>query len=42
MITNPKPQKKQSQTPSFLGADKTPTGDLGAGGMERGKTLLGQ
>jgi len=37
-----KPANKKSTVPTFLGAEKSPTGDLGAGGMERGKTLLGQ
>lgn len=42
-ISQPKPSQKKSTVPTFLGTEKTPTGDsLGAGGMERGKTLLGQ
>lgn len=42
-VSQPKPTKAKSTVPTFLGAEKTPAADtLGAGGMERGKTLLGQ
>lgn len=39
-ITQTKPAKKASETPTFLGAEKTPSTDVV--GTERGKTLLGQ
>ena len=41
-VSNPKPtQQKKSTVPTFLGAGAVPADSIG-GGMERGKTLLGQ
>lgn len=40
-VSTPAPKRKP-MTPSFLGTEMTPGAGAGAGGMERGKTLLGQ